>query len=142
MDTDYIPIEIIDHTADMGIVARGCDLKSLFRNAALGLVRLIVSGPPVKSDKTEKVMLEGGDAADLLVKWLGEILYLLQGEELVTVEARVKFVSMCILEAELDVAGFDPTRHEMILDVKAVTYHQSMVWNDGNHWLGRVILDL
>ncbi len=142
MHSDYIPIEVIDHTADMGIIARGATLDSLFRNAALGFTRLIVSVPPAKPDKTKKVMLEGCDPADLFVKWLGEILYFLQGEEMVTVEARIKSVSRDRLEAELDLVGFDPARHEMTLDVKAVTYHQSMVWNDGTLWLGRVILDL
>ncbi len=142
MHRDYIPIEVIDHTADMGIIARGATLDSLFRNAALGFTRLIVSVPPAKPDKTKKVMLEGCDPADLFVKWLGEILYFLQGEEMVTVEARIKSVSRNRLEADLDVVGFDPARHEMTLDVKAVTYHQSMVWNDGTLWLGRVILDL
>ncbi|MFO8091273.1 MAG: archease [Desulfatiglandaceae bacterium] len=142
MHSDYIPIEVIDHTADTGIIARGATLNSLFRNAALGFTRLIVSVPPAKPDKTKKVMLEGCDPADLFVKWLGEILYFLQGEEMVTVEARIKSVSRNRLEADLDVVGFDPARHEMTLDVKAVTYHQSMVWNDGTLWLGRVILDL
>jgi len=142
MDSDYIPIEVIDHTADMGLIARGRTLNSLFRNAALGFVRLIVSGPPAKADRTRQVLLEGLDPADLFVKWLGEILYFLQGEEMVPVEARIKSVSMDRLEADVDGAAFDPARHEMTLDVKAVTYHQSMVWNDGTLWLGRVILDL
>jgi SHS2 domain-containing protein len=138
----YTPVEILDHTADMGIIARGDDLNSLFRNAALGMTRLIVSGPAGKTDKTEQVVLEGCDLADLLVKWLGEILYFLQGENLVTVDTLVKTVTEDRLEAEVHIAGFDPSRHKMTLDVKAVTYHQSMVWNDGTHWLGRVILDL
>jgi SHS2 domain-containing protein len=102
----------------------------------------MISGQPAKADKTKKIILEGCDPADLFVKWLGEILYLLQGEEIVTVEARIKSVSSERLEAELDLAGFDPVHHEMTLDVKAVTYHQSRVWNDGTLWLGRAIFDL
>jgi SHS2 domain-containing protein len=142
MDNDYIPIDVMDHTADMGIMVRGRTLDSLFRNAALGFTQLIITGPPRKADKTRKVMIEGSDPADLFVKWLGEILYFLQGEDLITVEARIKMVSTGRLEAELDLAAFDPVRHEMTLDIKAVTYHQSRVWNDGTLWRGRVILDL
>jgi SHS2 domain-containing protein len=142
MDSDYIPIEVIDHTADMGIVARGRTLESLFRNAALGFTRLIVSGSPAKAGKTKTVRIEGCDKADLFVKWLGEILYSLQGEEMVPVEAHIKRLSRNRLEAELEITAFDPARHKMTLDVKGVTYHESKVWKDGPLWLGRVILDL
>ncbi len=142
MDNDYIPLELIDHTADMGIIARGRSLKSLFSNAALGLMQLIVFSTEEKGTETMPVRLEGCDQTDLFVKWLGEILYLLQGEDMVTVDVRLKTLSTVKLEAEVVATGFDPGRHDVKLDVKAVTYHQSMVWNDGTLWMGRVILDL
>jgi SHS2 domain-containing protein len=142
MDRGYIPLELIDHTADMGIIARGRSLKSLFSNAALGLMQLIVFNTDEKGTEIMPVRIEGCDQTDLFVKWLGEILYLLQGEDMVTVDVRLKTLSTVKLEAEVIATGFDPGRHNVKLDVKAVTYHQSMVWNDGTLWMGRVILDL
>jgi SHS2 domain-containing protein len=142
MRSEFLPVEIIDHTADLGIIARGDNLDSLFRNAALGMTRLMVSGACRSDGKAEPVTIEGCDLTDLFVKWLGEILYLLQGEYRIATDARVISVSTDRLEAELDLVDFDPVHHRIDRDIKAVTYHQSMVSNNGVQWLGRVIFDL
>jgi len=142
MDSGYFPLEIIDHTADLGAVARGADLNSLFRNAALGMTGLLVSGKPGSPSGSRTVTIDGTDLTDLFVKWLGEILYLLQGEYLITADVSVKSVTPDRLVAEVDLVDFDPARHGIINDIKAVTYHQSLVSKDGALWRGHVIFDL
>lgn len=142
MGNDTIPFEFIDHTADLGIIVKGENLESLFRNAALAMTSIVVSGPLEPSDRTETLHVEGADLSDLLVKWLGEILYLLQGERLIPSAVRVNGVSTERLDAELDLVEFDRDRHGIVHDIKAVTYHQAMVSSDGAIWSGRVIFDL
>jgi SHS2 domain-containing protein len=36
----------------------------------------------------------------------------------------------------------DPARHEILTEVKAVTYHQLQFRQEGARWVGRVVLDL
>ena len=68
----------IDHTADLGIKIRGTDLKDLFENAARALMHLMVRGGSRVETKTMKLSVSGEDLADLMVRWLGEVLYLLE----------------------------------------------------------------
>ena len=137
-----IPFELIDHTADLGIIVQGENIESLFRNAALAMTRIMVSGPLEPSGRTETLNLEGLDLSDLLVKFLGEILYLLQAEHLIPSDVCINGVSTERLDAELDLVEFDSNRHAIVHDIKAVTYHQALVSNDGAVWRGRVIFDL
>ena len=44
--------------------------------------------------------------------------------------------------AELSGEPFDPARHEIHTEVKAVTYHLLKVAQEGGLWTGRIVLDL
>jgi len=68
--------EIIDHTADMGIVAYGTDVEELFSNAALALFSLITEPERIeeKLHLDLEISSEGRDS--LLVEWLNELIYL------------------------------------------------------------------
>ena len=71
--------EIIVHTADVGIVAYGADMKQVFANAAKGLFSLII-----ELDEEEIVLrdieLTAFDQANLLVAWSNEFIYLFDAE--------------------------------------------------------------
>ena len=44
--------------------------------------------------------------------------------------------------AELRGESYAPARHELGMEIKAVTYHQLKIARDGSTWAGRVILDI
>ena len=46
------------------------------------------------------------------------------------------------LHAVLETVPFNPERHEIINEIKAVTYHQIEVAEKGDHWEAQVIFDL
>ena len=73
---------ILDHTADLGIRVWGTDLIDLFKNAGKALMDLIIRSIPAEKGTSERISVSGHDLADLMVKWLGEILYLFEGENL------------------------------------------------------------
>ena len=135
---------LLDHTADLGIKIRGTDPIDLFENAGRALIHLILRIKSPGKTTPLKLSLSGDDLADLMVRWLGEILYLFEGENLVVTSINIGALSPSppSLEAALDTTPFDPQMHEILMEIKAVTYHQIEVVNKGDIWESSVILDL
>ena len=132
----------LDHTADMGIKVHGHDLKNLFENAGYALMHLMLRGDiSIKRDSREITVL-GTDTADLLVRWLGELLYLFEGENLIATNLKVNSIASSRLAANVETVPLDPERHEIIHEIKAVTYHQIEVVESNDRWEARVIFDL
>ena len=46
------------------------------------------------------------------------------------------------MAGERDREPYDPERHPLRTELKAVTYHQLEVARDGDEWTGRVIFDV
>ena len=137
--TSVPPYEFIDHTADMGVRVRGKDEKDLFSNAAMVLMDLLISPPPREAPTPVSLSLSGTDPVDLLVRWLGELLYLLEGESLVTIGVRIETLTRIRLDAVAMTVPFRPERHERRYGIKAVTYHQAEI-SERNGMLEAVIL--
>jgi SHS2 domain-containing protein len=133
---------LLDHTADLGIRTWGADLKKLFENAGMGLMDLLICGESPKRAFPKKISLKGDDLADLMVRWLGEIVYLLEGETLVVTSIRIVDIRPSFLEVVLKAVPFDPAFHEILNEIKAVTYHQIEVAQKANRWEARIIFDL
>ena len=139
--TDLI-YTLLDHTADLGMRTWGADLKKLFENAGLALMDLMISGVSPKRALPKKISVTGDDLADLMVRWLGEILYLLVGETRVVTSIHIVDIQPSFLEADLKTVPFHPEIHEILNEIKAVTYHQIEVTEKENRWEARVIFDL
>lgn len=142
MTTSTPDYTLINHTADLGIKIRGSDLKNLFETAGSALVHLMVRAEHHGKTTSMKISISGEDLADLMVRWLGEILYLFDGENLVVTSIHMDTVSSSRLEAILETVPFDPSVHETHSEIKAVTYHQIQVTDKGNQWEASVIFDV
>ncbi|MFC1495640.1 archease, partial [Thermodesulfobacteriota bacterium] len=92
--------------------------------------------------ETLSISLSAADLADLMVKWLSEILYLLNGEDLVVEDIRVKSIREYHINSTLTVVPFNTDKHDLIREIKAVTYHQIEVRKKNNSWIARVIFDV
>ncbi|MDY0270063.1 archease [Trichloromonas sp.] len=133
---------LLAHTADMGIAATGDSLAELFVAAANGLTEIIFDDVAVDSRQSAPVSLAGGDSGELLVAWLGEILYLFEVHGLVPAEFVIHEISEKTLRGEVRGEPFDPERHPVAREVKAVTYHQLSVEGNDQGWQARVYVDL
>ena len=131
----------LDHTADLGINVRGEDLKDLFEAAAKALMHLMIGGESQARTTDMNITVSSQDLPDLLVRWLGEILYLFEGEDLVVTFTHIDFLSVTRLDAALKTVPFDPTVHKIHNEIKAVTYHQVHVREKGSVWEAQVIFD-
>jgi SHS2 domain-containing protein len=120
----------------------GTNPEDLFRRAAQAITEIMFRINRIKGAESLEVSLDGEDLADLMVRWLGEILYLFDGEQKIVSDISLLKVSRTHLEAVLNVAVFDPDHHEILTEIKAVTYHQIEVSQGPDGWSARVIFDL
>jgi SHS2 domain-containing protein len=142
MNTAPLTYQIIDHTADLGIIVQGTDEKNLFIRAAQAMTDLMVEGDISKKTVIKDVSLQGEDFPDLMVRWLGEILYLFNGEKLILYSIEIKSISPIKLRSTLTLSSFDPEYHQVKREIKAVTYHQISVENVNDGWQARIIFDI
>jgi len=142
MGTSGLPYQIIDHTADLGIIVKGPDVKQLFIHAARAMTDLMVEGDISDKIVVRDVLVEGEDLPDLMVRWLGEILYLFEGEHLIVNSIEIKSIRAIQLKSTLTLARCEPERHQILREIKAVTYHQISVDKSDDGWEAKVIFDI
>lgn len=121
------PFEILDHTADIGLVAWGRSLEELFANAALGMFSLIGALEKVDGGFETSLSVEGSDYEDLLVTWLNELLYLFEAEEVLLSRFEILEFGQYYLRARVYGEPIDFSKHEIFRVVKACTYHEVKV---------------
>ena len=142
MDATDLNYQIIDHTADLGIVVKGVDVKDVFVRAAYAMTDLMVKADMSKKGTRRKIFVEGGDFPDLMVRWLGEILYLFNGEHLLVSAIEMSSISPSRLRSTLTVAPLRKGHYEILREIKAVTYHQISVKRLDDEWEARIIFDI
>lgn len=115
--------ELIDHTADVGIIAYGSDLKEAFANSAYGMFNLIADLDGVKEKVSRKVDIQSTDQEALLVDWLNELLYLFDVKQIIFKRFEITALSKNRLRATIYGEKVDTSRHQLKTGVKAATYH-------------------
>lgn len=135
-----------DHTADVGLAARADSLGELYEALAEGLADYICSRQQVRPARTLTLSVRAEDAEVLAVDFLCRVLATIQSDRFLIASVRVTKAATvpagAELTAELHGEPYDPARHELHTEVKAVTYHLLRVARDGDQWVARVILDL
>ena len=133
--------EILEHTADVGLVARGRTLGEAFAAAGYALSALVADLSQAKPRQSREVAVEGQDPGSLLVAWLSELLYLFDAEGFLSLEFDITHIDARSLRAIVLGDSFDPERHRPNMAVKAISYHQLEVQHaDG--YEARVYLDV
>ncbi len=134
--------EILDHTADIGIVVYGRDLKSLFQNAGEAFFHLITDLRKIRLRTERRIEIGKESLERLMVDWLSELLYLHDVENLLFRRFDVETVGEEGLRARVKGEPFQEGLHVIKTGVKAVTYHQIEVRQQGEGWRAKVIFDL
>jgi SHS2 domain-containing protein len=138
MEKDF---EILEHTADVGIIAYGADLEQAFANAARGLFSLITELDDVKEVTHQDIVVNAGDIESLLVAWLNELVYRFDTEGILFKRFEISQLDETHLKARGYGEKADISRHKLKTGVKAATYHMLRVdRNDG--YRVQVIFDI
>jgi len=138
MDKDF---EIVNHTADVGIVAYGVDMKQAFTNAAKGLFSLITELDDIEEALHRDIEVTATDKESLLVEWLNELIYLFDTENIIFKRFDVTELNNTRLKARSYGEKVDRSRHKLKTGVKAATYHMLKV-NKNDGYQVQVIFDI
>ncbi len=138
--------EHLEHTADVLIRACGRTIEEAFEEAGLGVYEVITDTSKIKLKRRVDIDIEGADLENLLYRWVEELLIYTDAEGLVF----SKF-SVC----RIDKSGegyrivssawgepFDPERHEQRTIVKAMTYAQMSIKQEGERWVLTFVVDI
>ena len=136
------PFEVFEHTADVGIVAHGADLRALFANAAQGMFSLMADLSGVEEREQRSIEVEARDREGLLVNWLTELLYYLDAEEMLFRRFEIDELSDTRLRGRAFGERIDRDRHDLRLGVKAVTRHMLEIAPENGGYRATVLLDI
>ena len=142
--------EILEHTGEIGILARGETPAEVFCQTARGMFSFMVELDTVAETAEREVEADGPDIDALLVAWLNELIYLFDVEGWVFKTFRIQEMSDTRLKALCYGESLDEERHRFDIAPKAATYHLLEVREEpedsrsaqGGTWRARVILDI
>ena len=132
--------------ADVAIEAWGPDAETLFTHTSDATLNVMVQDLDTVTARVERfVALESGAFDMLLFNYLQETIFykdaqrlLLRTKELKLTRTEEKFTLDAVMAGE----ELDMQRHELVVDVKAVTLHQFRVKKTERGWEAFVILDI
>lgn len=124
----------VDHTGEVELVIEAWSEEEVFADA-LSAYRELAAGEGEPAGRV--IAVEGNGRADLLARWLEELIYLADAEGFVPERVVEIEVERDGLRAEVEgrVGSASPL-------VKAVTYHDLEFAFDGTRWHARVVLDV
>jgi SHS2 domain-containing protein len=134
--------EIFDHTADLGLRIEAATREELLEEAGRALFTVIAGSLRSIDPRESREFAIAAESDDyLLFDWLSELLALFEAERFLACrfEARGGVSSV---EGRAWGEPYDPARHPLEHEVKAVTYHGLVVERIGNRYRAEVIVDI
>lgn len=136
------PYTLLDHTADLRVRIVGRGLPELFENAGLALAELICDPACLAEKEQLTIAVSGDDLPDLMVNCLRELLYLWTGAEKLIKRVRVTAIAGTSVSVVVTTDTYNPARHAILNEIKAVTYHQIAVEPTDDGWQANVVFDI
>jgi SHS2 domain-containing protein len=132
--------KLIEHTADVGLIAYGNTLAEAFGNAAYGMFTIIAELGTVKETESRQLEVSDNDLEGLLFEWLNRLIYFFDVEMLLFKRFNISDLAENRLKAICYGEKYDPSRHHLKIGVKSATYHMLKVDRGKNEV--RVIFDI
>jgi SHS2 domain-containing protein len=135
--------ELLEHTADIFIQANGKTLAEVFENAAIGMFDILFPTTKVGSIGEFQVKLESSDLEQLLVEFLSELLYIYETQKVLFSSFKIDLDDKNFkLTAQAFGEKLDPAKHEIVDEIKAVTYHMLEFGQEADHYFVKVLFDI
>lgn len=134
--------EVVEHTADVGVVGIGSTMAEAFENCAYGMFSQMAELDKYKPDVHRQIVVVGSDNIELLQRFLSELLVLFDAEGLLPVDVEITELSCGRLTAWVDAKKIDSSIQWLGTQIKAVTYHQMAVEERGGEWRAKAIFDV
>ena len=133
---------LIPHTADMGIRVRHRTLPGLFRNAAFALFDILTGVARIKSQFHKTISVQAVNTDELLNEFLNRLLQEFTVENNLIRRVAIKTLTPNSLSAVIYGEPFDPKRHHIKIEIKAITFNDLYVKKGRNGYEAQVILDV
>lgn len=136
--------ELVEHTADIGLVAYGKTKEELFENAGEGLFSIITDITSISPIEDFSISTSGEDLEDLFICWLNELIYFWEVNKVLLCKFRVSIKEDTFLEGKISGEKFNHDKHAIEHGVKAVTYYNFKLEYDNKNkiWTAKVIIDV
>jgi|SRR5579875_586594 len=130
-----------EHTGDTGVEIDAHSRADLFALALVAVAHLMVEPGSVRPLQERVLSVEAATDADLMHDLLSAAVNLFLTEGFIWGEAKIDEREGG-LDARLTGEPFDPGRHFLIQELKAITYHGLLVESREGRWHARVIIDV
>jgi len=132
----------MEHTADVGIIVHGADLAELFANAGAGMFALMADPDLIEEREERSIQVEARDRETLLVRWLTELLYYLDAQQMLFRRFQIDELTETRLRARGFGEAIDRDRHQLHCGVKAVTRHMLEIAPEDGGYQATVLFDI
>lgn len=134
----------LEHTADLRFRAYGKTVSECFSNAATALTSAMVDPETIEEKEERTITLEAEDFERLLHDFLSEILFMFETEGLLfkKFEVGVGDKRGNYLNARFVGEEYNPEKHKIKKEIKAVTYHEMKIKKENDLWVAEVLCDI
>ncbi len=143
-----MPYEFIEDLAiaDVAFEATGKTLEEMFESAALAVTNTQVKDlKSIKDKKKMNISIDADSMEMLLFNFLQELIFLKDAKLLIFNKFKIKITQATgkyKLKAIASGEKLDMNKHELLVDVKAVSLHKFKVLKTRSGWRAEVILDV
>ncbi len=114
--------QIIEHTADIGLIAKADSFEHTLDELALAMFDLIVDIKAVEPRYKIDITINYDNIDSLVVDFLSELIYQFDANHFVPCKVKTTLQKK-ELKAELTGEKYERIKHGSKLEIKAVTYH-------------------
>lgn len=140
-----MPFKYFEHTADVLFEASGKSLEEMFNAAGQALGNTMIELKQVEAREEKEIKAEGNTEDKLLHEFLEKVLLLIQMDLFIAKEFQIKIKEKekkFFLEGKALGEKIDKSKHEIMTDIKAVTWENFKVWQEKGQWKASVMLDV
>jgi SHS2 domain-containing protein len=139
-ESEFPFFEMLEHTADAGLMIYGKTLEELFGEAAKGLNALCLLALPETQTQKQSFSLAAQSLEELLIAFLSHLVLLLYSRHLAASQVNISFPQPLELVCEAQMVIVQP--QDIKAEVKSPTYHRLLIENSPEGWKARVYFDL
>jgi SHS2 domain-containing protein len=136
----------IDHTADIAVLVSGSDVEDLFRTASRAWRQVVVGNSDITRLDCREFTLQSESLEELLVECLSELNYLLIAKNWIFQSYENLHISQLNsdykLTARISGEPLLESKHQLELEIKAVTFHKMHIKKVRQHFETTIIFDI
>ncbi|MEN6357503.1 MAG: archease [Armatimonadota bacterium] len=134
--------ELIEHTADIGVIGYGGSKAEAFESAAFGMFSIVADLDKYVPTDIIEVVSAGDDDVALLERFLSSLIVLFDGDGLLPLDFEIIDMSAGRLVCMVSYRKIADDIEWLGPSIKAVTYHKMLVDQSDSSWRAQAIFDV